>query len=61
MPHVPSDRLTDYTIDDWGDSTAEDPNYECQECGYLEDIDEYQLHTPYWCDSCDDMKTFKKL
>lgn len=36
-------------------------NYRCMECDSLEYIDDYQKHTPNWCESCDDMRRFERL
>lgn len=37
------------------------PTHECQVCGWLEEVDDYQKHTPNWCESCEEVQTFVKL
>ena len=77
MPRVPPSAKPKYdvgklkeAIDNVADSADEaseslddmpDPNYECMTCGFLEHIEDHQVHTPNWCKSCDDIKTFEKL
>ena len=45
--------------DDAGD--IPEPTHECQQCGYLARVKDYQKHTPNWCDSCGKVTTFVRL
>jgi len=38
-----------------------EPTHECQQCGYLAEVNDYQKHTPNWCDSCEKVTTFERL
>lgn len=40
---------------------AEVPNYECPHCGEWTHIDDHKQRAPNWCESCDDIRQFKKL
>jgi hypothetical protein len=37
------------------------PNYHCQVCTFKKYVDDYQKHTPSWCDHCGEIKTFVRL
>lgn len=38
-----------------------DPTHECQTCGWRAEVDDYQKHTPNWCEACEKVKTFVRL
>jgi hypothetical protein len=67
MPKIPlSDN--DYDVDELREAAGleqledvDEPNYQCMTCGWPTNIDDHQVHTPNWCDRCDDIKTFEKL
>lgn len=57
-------RLRAAASDDENDENDEndgpDPNYVCQRCGNEQHVDDYQTHTPAWCDSCEKVTHFER-
>lgn len=39
----------------------ENTTHQCQVCSAEKEIDDYQKHTPSWCDYCGQIRTFEKL
>jgi len=52
------DKLREFSTD--SDDSPE-PNYSCQVCGEKTHINDYQKHTPAWCDDCCCIQRHKKL
>lgn len=42
---------------------VETPNYthRCQVCRWPEEVNDYQKHTPNWCENCEEVQTFEKI
>jgi hypothetical protein len=39
----------------------EEPNYECQSCGWPAHVDDHKQHAPNYCEMCEQVRTFARI